>query len=404
MKVVILGGAAHMAQPTIKYLVKQDYVKTIKLIDLNEAGLEEIKRNYPGKIVFENVNIMNKEALTQAIKGADLLMNFVGPYFQFGTHSLETAIDAGVNYIDICDDYDVTQASLALTDKAKENDVLAITGMGASPGLTNLLARLGANALDETDEINTHWVVGESGPSGFGVLKHMFHIIDGKIPTFIDGEVKEVEAFSPETSKTIKFDDPIGEITLYHVGHPEPVTLPQFIPGVKTVTNYGALIPDAQNNLFKLFVDLGLTSRDPIKFEDTEIAPLDFLLHFLQAKQGSGKKRELKESVSATQIEVIGKKDGVEAIYTFSKSGGGGMAEGTSIPTAVAASLILQGKVTETGVMAPEMLDPLEMIEALAKVGYFTEDEDGFKVKREHKGELVEGSLLDRERFSELYQ
>lgn len=405
MKIIVLGGAGHMAQPSINYLVNETYVKEIVLVDLDKEKTKEIATSLGEKVSIESIDIMNKSALKKLLKGSDLVMNFIGPYFKFGTQTLEASIDVGVNYIDICDDYDVTIRSLELDAKAKEKNVLAITGMGASPGITNLLAKLGSDALDTTEEINTHWVVGESGPSGFGVLMHMFHIISGNVPTFLEGEVQEIEAFSQETSKKIKFNDPIGEVTVYHVGHPEPVTLPQFIPGVKKVTNYGALLPEEQNQLFKLFVDIGLTSSEPIDFKGEKIKPLDFLLYFLQDKQlkEPDRNNDTEGAVSATEIEVIGTLDGEETSYTFSKSGYGGMAKGTSIPTAVAASLMLQGKVENKGVMPPEGLNVIEMVEALTEIGFFSKDDDGFRV-RKRKGNLdVEGSIADVEKFTELY-
>lgn len=406
MKIIVLGGAGHMAQPSINYLVNESYVKEVVLVDLDKEKTEEIAKSSGEKVNTESIDIMNKSALKKLLKGSDLVMNFIGPYFKFGTYALETSIDAGVNYIDICDDYDVTISSLELDAKAKEKNVLAITGMGASPGITNLLAKLGSDALDTTEEINTHWVVGESGPSGFGVLMHMFHIINGSVPTFSEGEMKEIEAFTQETSKKIKFNEPIGDVTVYHVGHPEPVTLPQFIPGVKKVTNYGALLPEEQNQLFKLFVDIGLTSNESINFKGEEIKPLEFLLYFLQDKQlkEPDRNKNAEGPISATEIEVIGTLDGEETSYTFSKSGHGGMAKGTSIPTAVAASLMLQGKMENKGVMPPEGLNVIEMVEALTEIGFFSKDDDGFRVRKK-KGTLdVEGSIADVEKFSELYK
>lgn len=405
MKIIVFGGAAHMAQPAINYLAKESHVKEIVLVDLNEKRLIEIATSLGEKIKTASVDITNKTAVTDLIKKSNLVMNFIGPYFRFGTQTLELAINAGVNYIDICDDYDITKRALKLDAKAKEKNILALTGMGASPGLTNLLAKLGSDALDKTEEINTHWVVGESGPSGFGVLMHMFHIISGNIPTFLEGKTQEIEAFNLATSKKIKFNEPIGEVRLYHVGHPEPVTLPRYIPGVKKVTNYGALLPKEQNQLFKTFVEVGLASSEPIHFKGEQVMPLEFLLHFLQDRQLKDPKRnkENKEALSATEIEVIGTQDGEETSYIFSKSGYGGMANGTSIPTAVAASLMLQGKIINKGVIPPECLNVIDMVEALTAVGYFSRGEDGFRV-RKRKGSLdVEGSILDVEKFSELY-
>ncbi len=112
------------------------------------------------KVAVKKLNINDREALTSIMSNANLVMNFIGPYYRFKTVALEAAIKSGVHYIDLCDDYDVTIEALKLDRLAKEKGVTAISGMGASPGITNVLARLGADALDQTDEINTYWVVG----------------------------------------------------------------------------------------------------------------------------------------------------------------------------------------------------------------------------------------------------
>lgn len=239
------------------------------------------------KISTVSIDITDSEALTNLISDSDLVMNFVGPYYAFGTKPLETIIDAGVNYIDIMDDYDQTVEVLKLDERAKENNVSAVIGLGASPGMTNILARLASDALDQTEEIHTNWVVGESeigGENGIGAFLHFFHIIDGKVPTFEDGKEQLIEAFRVEDCLKVKFDEHIGEVELYHLGHPEPITLPRFIPGVKTVTNRGGLIPEYLNDMFRTLTLLGLTSDESIELNGISIKPQDFLFAAMEKK------------------------------------------------------------------------------------------------------------------------
>lgn len=53
-----------------------------------------------------------------------------------------------MNYVSICDDYDAAAAFLELDDDAKKAGVTAITGVGWTPGITNMLARMGADRFD----------------------------------------------------------------------------------------------------------------------------------------------------------------------------------------------------------------------------------------------------------------
>lgn len=405
MKVVILGAGANMAKPSIKYLNQSEKVNHIVLADLKLQAVNNLAKELGSKLSTQAVDINNRSDLTNVIQGSDLVMNFVGPYFRFETKVLEACIEVGVNYIDICDDYDTTIDALKLNEKAKEKGVTAIIGMGSSPGVTNIISKLGADALDHVEEINTYWAVGESDPGGFGALLHMFHIIEGKVPTFRHGQFEDIRAFQRKDARTINFGEEVGDITLYHVGHPEPITLPKYIPGVKTVTNFGALLPEYQNPLFKTLVDFGLTSEKPISFKDQQVAPIEFLLALLQHKQGvnKGKNKKRHQSVTATQIEVIGTKDGKEAAYTFTKAGyDTTMATGTSIPTAITSLLMLKGEVNEKGVIPPEALDPKELLLLLKETDFFGED-DSFDVAYRTGNEEVTGTLFDKTQFPGLW-
>ena len=63
---------------------------------------------------------------------------------------LSAAIASGCHYIDICDDWEPTIEMMGLDQDARLNDVLAIIGMGASPGISNLLACLVCEAVSYT--------------------------------------------------------------------------------------------------------------------------------------------------------------------------------------------------------------------------------------------------------------
>ena len=53
---------------------------------------------------------------------------------------LRAAIRAGCHYVDVCDDWEPTLEMLALDTEARAAGVTAVIGLGASPGITNLLA------------------------------------------------------------------------------------------------------------------------------------------------------------------------------------------------------------------------------------------------------------------------
>lgn len=403
MNIVVLGGGAHMAQPAVKYLLEKEEIKKIVLADLNFQLVEKIASELGSKVKPQAVDVNNREELMNTIDGADLVINFIGPYYKFGTKILETVIDASINYIDICDDHDTTLEALELNERAKEKGVTALIGMGASPGITNVLARLASDELDSVEEINTYWLVGKSELGGFGAMIHMFHIIDGEVPVYKDGKLQYTRAFQKESSRIIDFGDPVGEVTLYPVGHPEPVTLSQHISGVRTVTNYGGLLPNYLNSLYKTLVDFGLTSEETISFKNNKVIPLEFLLAYFQHKQEKNPSYFSvgEKPLGASRIEVIGMKNGERASYTFTKSGHYTMANSTSLPTGVAAYLMLKGEITTKGVIPPECVNPKKILIPLKDTEFFGAART-FQLEQKIGSNTTSAQLFDTELFNNI--
>src|SRR5690606_932507 len=117
------------------------------------------------------------------LQGATVVINFVGPFYRFAPLVIRAAIEAKVHYVDICDDFDAAEAILAMDEEVKKAGITVLTGMGTSPGITNILARIGMDELDKTEEIDTIWVMGES-ETGTAVLYHVFHGGSGLVPGF----------------------------------------------------------------------------------------------------------------------------------------------------------------------------------------------------------------------------
>ena len=62
-------------------------------------------------------------------------------------------VEAGVNGLDVSTEEDQWSYHAAAVDK----DIVFIPGMGATPGITNAMARRGADQLDEVDEIQIYF-------------------------------------------------------------------------------------------------------------------------------------------------------------------------------------------------------------------------------------------------------
>lgn len=402
MKVLITGAAGQMAQPVISYLSSLAMVNELTLADVSDHKLGAIiEKNRSGKCQPLQLDIRNAQQLSEALRGQDVVVNFVGPYYRFGTTVLEAAIQNKVNYVDIVDDFDTTAQLLELNDKAAAAGITALIAMGASPGVINVVSRLSSDQMDQTDEINTYWVVGESSSEFTGALKHFFYVIGSKIPTFENGQMKHIWPFRSNEAQVIKFPPPMGEFKVYQIGHPEPVTLSRFIPGVKTVTNRGALYPASVNQIFKVLVNYGFTSEKPIPFRGEMVAPLDFFEALYNAQQ-KGQPSTSGPSIMSMGVEVKGKKQNREMAHWYTQTVNCEMEESTAYPTAVGVELMLTGQVTQKGVIAPECLNPKKFLKKLRQA---TNVYDQLLLSEKIDGNITrEGKLFDGKTWHDLLE
>ena len=120
MRVVALGGAGDMGRYAVRTAVAFDFVEEVVVADLQLAAAERIAERAGAKARPAAVNAEDAAGLRDLLRGADVVLNTVGPFYRFGVPILEAAIDAGCNYLDICDDWEPTLAMLELDPRARD--------------------------------------------------------------------------------------------------------------------------------------------------------------------------------------------------------------------------------------------------------------------------------------------
>ena len=155
-KVTVLGGCGAVGSVAVKSLAAQDLFSGIRIGDVNMARAREIiQETGSGRVSAVKVNAEDPASIRKAIRGSDIVLNCVGPFYRSVKTILGVMIEERVDYVDICDDVDVTLDILKMHRAAKKAGITALIGMGASPGVTNLLAKLVADTLlDETESVD----------------------------------------------------------------------------------------------------------------------------------------------------------------------------------------------------------------------------------------------------------
>lgn len=266
MKILVLGGAGHIGSKIVQELHNLDPSVEVIIGDKDVGRAQDVAREVGGNVRVLAVDATIEDSLVDVMKRFDVVVSSLGPFYRFGVTVLRAAIRAGVNFVDINDDYDATEEALKLHDEAQKRGVTALIGLGATPGITNMLAYCGAQRLDEVLDIGTYWAWTALDPTmGPAIIDHFFHAITGMVTTYKDGKWTKIPALSePEH---FEFPSPIGSWKVAHVGHPEPVTIPRYIKA-KNVYNKGGVWPSGLNEVAELFSRLGLTSLEEVRIRD----------------------------------------------------------------------------------------------------------------------------------------
>lgn len=374
-KVTVLGGSGAVGSVAVETLANQDMFSSVTIADQDMNRAEQIMSRIGSHKL--NACVLDAEdpaSVRDAIAGSDIVLNCVGPFYKTVRTILSSVIAARINYVDICDDVDVTLEILTMGTQARDAGITALIGMGSSPGATNILAKLAYESfLDETESIDIFHTHGGEAHEGEGVIAHRFHCMSIEIPMYLDGELRYVSYFG-EDGKALRqtFDFPMvgTSIPIYPYPHPEQVTLPRYLT-VKRVTNKGSVLPNEYYNLIRDLAELGLARKDPIYVKGNAVVPHDFTVAFiLNQREKILRETGFTKPCGCCSVIVRGKKDGKTLEYRFHMaSRSQALGEGTGIPAALGVMLMAMGRVTGKGVLPPEAcIDPLEFASLIPKV------------------------------------
>ncbi|MFC9897216.1 saccharopine dehydrogenase family protein [Nocardia sp. NPDC127579] len=360
-RILMLGGAGQMGRAAARLLAESPAVDHLVVTDLHAGNAETVAKSLGDKASGLGLDITDRRSLHAALTECDLVLNTVGPYFRFGVPILAAAIEAGRDYADICDDWEPTLAMLDMHERAREAGVVALVGMGASPGVSNLLAVTAARELDTVESVVTAWSgedareAGDSSPKQpNAAYLHAIQQITGSIKVTRDGALTDRPAL-----EEITVDYPgIGAGSGWSFGHPEAVTLHRAFPELRHNTNLitGSRVLIAMCRALRLSVDRHLLSPKRaahLAFRSMGVLPPGSI--------GGGALPPLFALATGTRSG-----ENATVATALAQVPGRTMATNTGIPLAVAA-LQLAGSAANPGVHTPEtLLDPDEFFAALA--------------------------------------
>jgi saccharopine dehydrogenase-like NADP-dependent oxidoreductase len=391
MIVVALGGCGGMGRHAVRTALEFDQVDQILIADRDKSRAAQFARSCGDKTAPWEIDVTNSKSLAKLLDLGDVVLNTVGPFYQLGVPILKTAIETGCNYLDINDDWEPTLEMLKLDEAAKNAGVTAVIGMGASPGISNLLAAKACERLDEVDEIVTGWGLGDEaeelssssdGPLSAAMV-HWMHQCSGMIRLYRNGHL-----FNTSPLEEIEFQYPgVGRATGWTLGHPEPVTLSRLRPELNSSANV-MVLPESVMNLVRwaseeinhghisvsdaaaVLQGLPPDSAGGHKLPNEFAVPFLFRRAWSRIKGLVGRKRSRRDSDMPELFALArGRKGGKEQSIgaSLTSAPARGMGGATGVPLAVGLRMLIDGQISAKGVHPPETcIDPNLFFDALA--------------------------------------
>ncbi len=375
MNTLVLGGAGAVCSETTRDLAQFSTFDEIVVADYNIDAANKLIADIGDprlKVIFFDAE--DYDSMLELFPGYDVVIN--GLPWKYDLAVTKACVEVGVNGLDVSTeeeqwDFDAT---------AKEKDIIFIPGVGATPGITNAMARRAADQMDEVDEVQINFAAFRSPAPAPGLLITFlweFHPkTEGRV-YYEDGEFHRVGPF--KGLKNINFRGEIGEQEVCYIPHPETRTMPKSL-GAKKVSVRGCF-PLHAMRLAKAMLESGLYSEEPITVMGVETNALDMVHEVLLTLP------ETKETPLWSYglvVDVFGKKHGKDIKIRLCNKhppmdewgGKAAYYKNIAIPLSIGGQMIARGDVDVRGIVPPETaIDPTIFFAELKKRGITIEEE-----------------------------
>ncbi len=321
----------------------------------------------PQRVV--RVDVEDPTSLATALAATDVVLN--ATYMRHNVPVTDAAIAAGVHLVDLGSYYPETLQQLERHERAVGAGCRIVPGCGVAPGLTNILARLGADRLETVTAIRLYSYITHPMWTSPGIVVTRFDASTGTSVVLEDGALVEHPSFSGD--EAITFPEPYGEQHVHLVPHPEPVTLPRSIDVRDVVFKVG--YPADETDRIRVLLELGFDREAPFELDGVAISPARFAAAYI-GRRGIGP-TDRSANVKQVRVEGIRAGERVTVVYDFAVERVGRSASSaiTGTVAAIAADLVARGG--PPGVHPPEAaFDPGAFRAALAERGLLVSERE----------------------------
>jgi saccharopine dehydrogenase (NAD+, L-lysine-forming) len=213
VKVAVLGAAGTIAPAIVRDLAASDEVAALVLIDLNEQGAAAVRDAHaPAAEVRSSWDLDD----------VDVLVNSAS--YRINLDAMRACLDAGCHYLDLGGLYWMAGRQLELHEEFERAGLLAMLGIGSSPGKTNVMAVRAVRELGGDVRAIHVSAAGRDldppdGPSAPYALQTLVDEVTMAPVVLRHGEPVEIEPLAD--GGPVEFPAPIGEQPTINTLHSE---------------------------------------------------------------------------------------------------------------------------------------------------------------------------------------
>ena len=347
MKTIGILGLGSMGKIIAKDLAKTYNGKIIYLArEIN--SVKSLAKKYNAEIRYADVS--KPKTLVKAFNGIDVLIHAV--HHEFNLDVMEACLSSKTNYIDLGGLYHYTKKQLKLNNQFQKANLTAIIGMGASPGITNVLAKYASKFLDKIENIEIK--IGYKDFSTYNQISPLsasysiqtiLEEFSWKPAIFVNGKIKFVEPISGR--EEYNFPEPIGMQKPQYTIHSEIATLPYTLKA-KNVSFKIAFDDDFVDKI-KMLKENGFISDEKIKINNNE-----FNIKEVSAEILKKLPKTIPEKINQCEIIRVIVSSENKKIIMDAKISGETIDKDTGVPPSIIAQMIVDGKIKDKGVFPPE--------------------------------------------------
>jgi lysine 6-dehydrogenase len=352
MRVAVLGAGGTIARAIVRDLAESPEVAEMLLVDLDGPAAERVAAEQSGG-KGRTVALEAGERLAGAIAGCDVLVNAAS--YRINLDAMEAALEVGCHYVDLGGLYWMTARQLELDERFVRANRIAVLGIGAAPGKTNVMAALAVRELgdDPVEEIlisaaGRDPLAGETLRLPYA-LRTLIDELTMAAVVLRDGVAVELPARS--SGGSVQFPDPIGIGETIYTLHSELQTFGRSFGAQRA--SFRLSLPPVLIGRLEGLLDASDDDLAAVAAESLPPSAEAIAAHVAEARSAGG--RVARVSAINRPIEEWGL--------------GGGIVS-TAAPAAAVVRLIARGKIEAVGVLPPEVcVDPDDLFPELERRG-----------------------------------